>query len=93
MISNDETSFTLGNKDFVFTHAKVQNGRYLRTRFSSGRTTKFSRNHCKLQNMDACSYEGSLFGWIIQENQEQFELASTLSFGFNATLGANSIRK
>ena len=35
----------------------------------------------------ACSYEGSLFGWKVEENAEQLELASKLTFGFNACVG------
>lgn len=33
----------------------------------------------------ACSYEGSLFGWSIQENEDQSGLKADLSFGFNCT--------
>jgi WD40 repeat protein len=35
----------------------------------------------------ACSYEGSLFGWKIEEDTEQVELTSKLTFGFNASIG------
>lgn len=35
----------------------------------------------------AVSYEGSLFGWNIEENAEQVELTSTLTFGFNVSIG------
>jgi WD40 repeat protein len=41
-----------------------------------------------LLRVAACSYEGSLFGWNVQEDQEQLELSATLNFGFNVTLGA-----
>eukprot|EP01032_Pedospumella_encystans_P025921 gene25921-29281_t len=35
----------------------------------------------------AVSYEGSLFGWNIEENAEQVELTSRLTFGFNVSIG------
>jgi WD40 repeat protein len=36
----------------------------------------------------ACSYEGSIFGWNIEENAEQLEMSAKLTFGFNATAGS-----
>lgn len=39
----------------------------------------------------ACSYEGSLFGWKVEEKEDEeglLELSSTLTFGFNATMGS-----
>lgn len=36
----------------------------------------------------ACSYEGSIFGWKVEENVEQMEMSATLTFGFNASIGA-----
>ena len=33
----------------------------------------------------ACSYEGSLFGWSITENQENTSLQMDLSYGFNCS--------
>lgn len=36
----------------------------------------------------ACSYEGSIFGWKVEENAEQMEMTSKLTFGFNASIGA-----
>jgi protein MAK11 len=36
----------------------------------------------------ACSYEGSLFGWKIIENEEKNGLTEELVFGFNVTAGS-----
>ncbi|KAJ1428561.1 WD40-repeat-containing domain protein [Ochromonadaceae sp. CCMP2298] len=38
-----------------------------------------------LLRIAACSYEGSLFGWSVDENAEQLELTSNLTFGFNVS--------
>ena len=36
----------------------------------------------------ACSYEGSLFGWKVEENAVEMELKSNLAFGFHASVGS-----
>jgi WD40 repeat protein len=41
--------------------------------------------------MAACSYEGSLFGWKVEEKEDEeglLELSSTLTFGFHAAMGS-----
>mmetsp|Transcript_14193 Transcript_14193/g.23619 ORF Transcript_14193/g.23619 Transcript_14193/m.23619 type:complete len:454 (+) Transcript_14193:50-1411(+) len=36
----------------------------------------------------SCSYEGSIFGWKLEDDKEQIELSTKLDFGFNISKGS-----